>query len=222
MDHESVWVVAGEEASELLRRPLGRPVFCDIPMHDATRADLQHQEHVDEPERGRDRHEEIARQGSRDTRPSVALERRVTPGPPRRAPVPDRRRGVPDHRPPGHARLESALHPTPVRQTSRARQRGRASALPAPVTVPPARPWLRGSRPQPMMALLAWWRVLNQPPGALQRHLRRQGRRGAADRHHVRGEDPDDARAGVHADRRPHSVSCGGRPVAHVGAHAHG
>src|SRR5687767_7632744 len=32
MDHESVRFVAGQEASELLRRPLGRRVFRGIPM----------------------------------------------------------------------------------------------------------------------------------------------------------------------------------------------
>jgi len=60
--HEPVRFVAGQDAPELLRRPLGRRMLRDIPMQNSTRADLQHQEHVHEPERGRDRHEEIARQ----------------------------------------------------------------------------------------------------------------------------------------------------------------
>jgi hypothetical protein len=60
--HEAVRFVAGQDASELLRRPLHRRMLRDIPMQNPTGADLQHHEHVDEPERGRNGHEEIARQ----------------------------------------------------------------------------------------------------------------------------------------------------------------
>jgi hypothetical protein len=69
MHHEAIRLVADPEAPELLRRRLGRRVFCDIPMQNPTGADLQHQEHVDEPECSGDRHKEIARQclGSRDS-----------------------------------------------------------------------------------------------------------------------------------------------------------
>jgi hypothetical protein len=59
--HESVRFIADQEASELLRRPLGCRVFCDVPMQNPACADLQHQENEDEPEGDRDRHEEIAR-----------------------------------------------------------------------------------------------------------------------------------------------------------------
>jgi hypothetical protein len=61
MDQVSVAFIAREEASELLGRPAARWMFCDIPVQDATRADLEHQEDVDLSERGRDRDEEIAR-----------------------------------------------------------------------------------------------------------------------------------------------------------------
>jgi hypothetical protein len=59
---DGILLLAREEASELRRRPLARWVFRDVAMENPTGADLQHQEDVDEPERDRDRHEEIARQ----------------------------------------------------------------------------------------------------------------------------------------------------------------
>jgi hypothetical protein len=54
MHHESVRVVARKEASELLLRPLGGRVLREIPVEDPSRANLQHQEDVDEPESCRD------------------------------------------------------------------------------------------------------------------------------------------------------------------------
>jgi hypothetical protein len=62
MDHEPVRVVAGQDASELLRRPLGGRIFGGIPMQNPTPADFQYQKHIDGPECRRDDHEEIAGQ----------------------------------------------------------------------------------------------------------------------------------------------------------------
>ena len=53
---------ACQHASELQRGPLRGRMFRDIPMQNPTSADVQHQEHVHDPERGRHHHEEIARQ----------------------------------------------------------------------------------------------------------------------------------------------------------------
>jgi hypothetical protein len=60
---QAVRFFACQHAPELLHRLLGRRMFSDVPMHDPPGADVQYQEHVHEPERGRDHHEEIARQG---------------------------------------------------------------------------------------------------------------------------------------------------------------
>ena len=59
MDHESARFVAGEVASELLRRPLRRRVFPGMPMQNPTGVDFQYQKHVDETEGGRNRDEEV-------------------------------------------------------------------------------------------------------------------------------------------------------------------
>jgi hypothetical protein len=63
MHHESVRVVARQEASELLRRPVGGEMLREIPMEDPSRGNLQHQEDVDEPERRGHADEEIAGEG---------------------------------------------------------------------------------------------------------------------------------------------------------------
>jgi hypothetical protein len=64
VNDEPVRFVAGQSGPELLDSPFGR-VLRDVPMQDASCVDIEHQEHVDEPERGGDCHEEITRQGSR-------------------------------------------------------------------------------------------------------------------------------------------------------------
>src|SRR3954467_5230021 len=54
--------IAWYDHAELLRRPFSRRMVGHIPMADPSRADFQHHEDVEDVERGRDHHKEIAGQ----------------------------------------------------------------------------------------------------------------------------------------------------------------
>ena|SRR2546425_778102 len=84
--------LARDRGAELLDRPLGTRMCCDVPVHDPAHADLQHDEHVEDAEAHGDGHEEVARQhGCAWLRPNVSLEWSASERCPRGADSADRR-----------------------------------------------------------------------------------------------------------------------------------
>ena len=62
MDQEAIRGLACDRGTTLLDRPVRRRMLAHIPMDDPARADVEDDEHIEDPKAGRDGDEEITRE----------------------------------------------------------------------------------------------------------------------------------------------------------------
>ena len=60
MDHVSICMISGQRLAELLQRPVRFRMSRDVLMHDPACPDFHYHEYVEDPERGRYDHKEVA------------------------------------------------------------------------------------------------------------------------------------------------------------------
>jgi len=60
MDHVSICMISGQRLAELLQRPVRCRMSRDVLMHDPACPDFHDHEYVEDPERGRYDHKEVA------------------------------------------------------------------------------------------------------------------------------------------------------------------